>query len=149
MAVWVLAGCTPTPSPAPSAPSSSGSASPSASIEPSADATPQLYPSGTADQNKPFFQSVLTQVWNGDNRSSSRSYVDALVAGGFDKGAMQVTPETTPNGNVVDAIEVSVLMAGQCLIGQANFAGNSITSTVLPVISGGGCLVGDTLPINW
>ena len=75
--------------------------------------------------------------------------VDALAGAGFDKGAMQVTPDESTIGNAAESIEFSVRLGADCLVGQVGPSiGNPVT-TVLPGLSSGGCLIGQTRPIDW
>ena len=46
-----------------------------------------------------------------------------------------------------DNVQFSVLIGGECIIGQDGNVGYQ--STVLPVLSSGSCLVGKTRPITW
>jgi len=145
-----LAGCTgesPAPDPVETtAPSATPSAS---SPAPTPEAAPALVPGGTAAQNLPFFAQVVGGVWAGPDQSQGRAYIDALTAAGFDKGAMQVTPDRTTIDNPAESIEFSVRLGDECLVGQVGPSiGNPVT-TVLPGLSSGGCLIGQTRSIDW
>lgn len=129
-------------------PSEDAGASASTSATP-VETVPTLQPQGSADANLPFFASVIESVWAGDDRASGRAYVDALVAAGFDKASMQVTPDQTSIGNAVDALSVSVKWADQCLIGQAGPEIGEAVAVVLPALADGPCLAGATRPIDW
>jgi hypothetical protein len=151
-AVLFLAGCTPS---APAEPSGTGptasSASPAVSApapSPSASAG-ALAPEASAADNLPLFERVVREVWNGPAQVSGRAYIDALVAAGFDKGAMQVTPDTTVIGNPAESIEFSVRWGEECLVGQVGPSIGDPVVTVLPGLSTGGCLIGQTRPIDW
>lgn len=106
-------------------------------------------PDGTAADNLPYFTQVIEGVWAGDQRASGQAYVDALVAAGFDKAAMQVTADETSIGNAVDALSVSVKWSDQCLIGQAGPEIGEAVAVALPFLADGGCLIGATRPIDW
>ncbi|WP_460773509.1 DUF6993 domain-containing protein [Microbacterium sp. GXF7504] len=111
---------------------------------------PALVPGGTAEDNLPFFRQVVEQVWNSPDQVSGRAYVDALAAAGFDKTAMQVTYDESTVGNPAETIQVSVLWAGQCLLGQFGPAtGGVVTAVAEPVLGGTACLFGNTRPIDW
>ena len=110
---------------------------------------PQLVPDGTAEDNLPVFTSAVTEVWNSPDNVSGRAYVDALVAAGFDKAAMELTADTTPVGNAAESIQFSVLWGDECLIGQVGPAIGTPVSIVAPALLEGGCLVGETRPIDW
>ncbi len=137
----LITGCTPideqpTPTAAPTP-------SPSATPEPD----PELVEGGTAGQNRPYFAFVLATLIRQDSQPSSQTLVNALVNSGFDKAAMQVTADTTPVGQLADSILVSVLIDGQCLIGQ--IIGGELTTELADVLGTGRCLVGRTVSIDW
>ena len=102
---------------------------------------------GTAADNLEFFTLVHTTLLESDPNALGQALVDTLVAGGFDKLAVEVTPDKTVSGYVADAIEVSVRIGDQCIVGQKG--PNGYTSVVLPALSTGRCLVGKTRPIDW
>ena len=139
----LLAGCVATTVDDPT----SGVASPTSSATPPPPAV--LVPGGTAEDNLPYFRQVVDAVWNGPDRAAGRAYVDALVAAGFDKSAMQVTPDSTPIGNPVESLQFSVRWADECLIGQVGPATGEAVAVVMPGLEGGGCLIGQTRQIDW
>lgn len=148
-AVLVLAGCTPTPPAAPSGPATTPTASSPAVAAPAPDAAPSLRPEGSAADNLPLFAQIVSTVWNGPEQVSGRAYVDALVAAGFDKAAMQLTPDDTTIGNPAESIEFSVRWGEECLVGQVGPSIGAPVATVLPGLSTGGCLIGQTRAIDW
>lgn len=81
---------------------------PSASTEPQATANATFIAGGTAEQNLPFFSSVLTKFANGDAEINGVNLVNALADSGFDKSLMQVSKDTTQTNLRADAIFVSV-----------------------------------------
>ena len=149
----VIGGCTgPVPSsvspsspPAPNGPSASKDpiSSPSASAVPE----PALQPGGTASANLPFFDSVNKKFLANDSTPGGRGIIDNLVAAGFDRATMQVTPDQTAIGRDVDSVQFSVRMGSECLIGQASATGYA--ATVGPVVSDTSCLLGITRAIDW
>lgn len=146
LAVAGLAGCAPEASPAP--PPATGTVAPTA--VPTAAPAPQLVPEGTAADNLPLFAHVVAEVTAaGGDVVSGRSYIDALVAAGFDRASMQLTADTTTVGDAVDALQFSVLWAGECLVGQVGPSTPAPAAIVLPELADGGCLVGQTEPIDW
>ncbi|GAA4670150.1 DUF6993 domain-containing protein [Frondihabitans cladoniiphilus] len=161
VSIVALAGCTNAPVPkvddssVVSAPSSSTPASPEASAQPNPAATSESAPpsaSATLDPSTPGalskFDGVVTTLLASDSGAKGRDVIDALVAAGFDKSAMQVTPDTTTTGRAVDSIEFSVLWKGtSCLVGQIGAQGFSSASA--PVLSTGKCLIGSTRAIDW
>ncbi|MGC0370659.1 hypothetical protein RKD05_002911 [Microbacterium sp. SLBN-111] len=153
VAVFALAGCTPTGPSAPAATEPSPAATeptPAASTTAAAPAAaPTLSPAGSAADNLPLFTQVVRTVWGGPDQVAGRAYIDALVGAGFDKAAMQVTPDQTTIGNPAESIEFSVRWGVDCLVGQVGPSIGDPVTTVLPGLSTGGCLIGETRPIDW
>lgn len=142
--VVALAGCTQAAqSPGAADPTASPAASGSPVAEPAA---PVLDPS-SAEASKAYFDSVVSALLAERPDAGGRELVDALAAAGFDKAAMQVTYDDTPTGNAADNVQFSVLLAGQCLVGQKGAGG--YTSVVVAPLGTGGCLIGQTRPIDW
>lgn len=108
-----------------------------------------LIPDGSADDNLPYFAAVIASVWDSPAQVQGRAYIDALVAAGFDKSAMQVTNDQSTVGNAAESIQFSVQWGEECLVGQVGPATGAPVSTVVPALSGGGCLIGRTRPIDW
>lgn len=140
--------CTPggeapgTPSPAPT-PSASPTEAPS-------DAGPVLVPDGSAADNLPLFAQITQDVWATEQRAAGRAYIDALVAAGFDKAAMQVTYDETSIGDPVDSIQFAVRWDDEeCLVGQVGPSIAEPAAMVLPVLGTERCLLGATRPIDW
>jgi hypothetical protein len=150
-AVVALAGCTANEPPRPpeTAPSATTSGSAESAPAPSPTIAPTLESSGSANDNLPLFTRVTRDVWGGPAQASGRAYVDALVAAGFDKTAMQVTPDQTTIGNPAESIEFSVRWGEECLVGQVGPAIGDPVAAVLPGLSTGGCLIGQTRAIDW
>jgi hypothetical protein len=151
----ILAGCSnPVPVESPAQSSAlpvSPSASPDASTAPApSDSTgPVLSPEGSAEDNLPLFSTVTAAVWASPDQVSGRAYVDALVAAGFDKSAMQLTPDQSTVGNPAEAIQFSVQWNGECLVGQVGPATGAPVTVVVPALADGACLIGSTRPIDW
>lgn len=144
VAAITLVGCVPgTPTPVPTYtpdPSSSASASP-------VPAKPELLPGDTAAANQPFFDATNQAFYAANGKSDGKSIINNLVAAGFRKQDMEVTPDQTSIGEPADSIVFSVRVKGQCLVGQFNGAGYH--GTLGPILGTGGCLVGTTRPIDW
>ncbi|WP_241992179.1 DUF6993 domain-containing protein [Cryobacterium lyxosi] len=143
-----LTACTGVPAEPPAndtAPSNSGAPEPSAT--PAPDAT--LVPDGTAAENLVYFNFLAAAVTKANPAADGRAYIDALVAGGFDRAAIEVTFDRTQADLAADSIQFSVRFAGECLIGQIGPASNGFHSVVVPILSTGLCLVGSTRQIDW
>ena len=148
--VALLAGCTAL-TPAPDE-TTGGTAAPTSAPEPSTSSAPPepvLVVGGSAEDNLPVFAAVTNSVWSSVQYPSGRAYVDALVATGFDKAAMQVTEDFSTVGNPAESIQFSVRWGDECLIGQVGPATGEPVAVVAPVLAEGTCLIGQTRPIDW
>ena len=148
-----LTGCTgavpeSTASPTPSHTATQAATS-SATPSPTVAAAPVLVPDGTAQDNLPVFSAVVAAVWATPQQVTGQAYVDSLVAAGFDKAAMQLTPDQSTVGNAAESIQFSVRWGDECLVGQVGPATGAPVTVVVPVIGASTCLVGDTRPIDW
>lgn len=142
-----LSGCS---NAAPAA-TSQPSIAPTASVAPAPTSpeTPALTPDAPAEQNLAYFASIVDAVWASGAGTQGRAYIDALVAAGFDRAAMQVTHDTSTVGNEAESIQFSVSWGAECLVGQVGSATGEPFAVVVPQLGGGGCLVGATRPIDW
>ena len=114
--------------------------------EPSASAS--AAPDESAEGQRPLFDATNNAtVTRLGSAAKGRDFIDALVAAGFDKSAMQLTPDVTAINLNADNIEFSVQIDGDCLIGQYGNIGYA--SAILPAVSTVGCLIGNTRPIDW
>ena len=133
-------------------PTASPSATPSASAAPRPTPTaavPALRPELSATENLPFFDSVNLAVVTANGAAGGRDFIDALAAAGFDKTAMQVTADRTTVDLQADSVQFAVLFQGECLVGQYGPASGGYHGAVRPALGTGGCLVGETRPIDW
>ncbi|MFF2369538.1 DUF6993 domain-containing protein [Agromyces sp. NPDC058110] len=143
--VAVLTGCTGTPAPAPTP-------SPSSRPQPSGEATAApvgLHPDLPAAENLPYFDQVNQQVVAANAEAGGRDFIDALVAAGFDKAAMQLTSDQTSLGEPADSVQFAVLFNDECLVGQYGPKSGGYHGAVQPALGTGGCLIGQTRPIDW
>lgn len=141
----LLAGCTAsTPAPVPT--STLSQQTPGASQTPVPPA-PRLDPAGTAQENFPYFNFVNERLFSANPGAKGQAIIDNLVAAGFDKAAMQVTPDTTVTRARSDSIQFSVAFDGSCLIGQTD--GTDYEGIIGQPLGNGACLIGKTRPINW
>lgn len=138
-----LAGCSfASPDPTPTA---------TATAEPTepAPAAPELRPDLSAAENLAFFDSVNQAVVAADPNAGGRAFIDALVAAGFDKAAMQVTADRTTIDEPADSVQFSVAFQGECLVGQYGPKSGGYHGAVRSMLGTGTCLVGQTRPIDW
>lgn len=142
----VLAAC----APAEPAPPSSGSASATPTPKPTPTETPAptLDPTGSAADNRAYFDAVNQQFITENPTTDGRGVIDNLVAAGFDKAAMQLTPDRTVGDRAADSVQFSVRIGDECLLGQFG-AAIAYASSIGPALSTGSCLIGDTRPIDW
>ncbi len=142
-----LAGCAQGAPPAPTTTKTSA-ATHSATPTPTATADPVFHPKGTADDNKAYFDLVNTRFFAANTSALGRPIIDNLVAAGFTKSNMQVTPDKTSIGGGADSILFAVKIGDECLLGQ--HGGSGYSSAVVPALTTGGpCLIGLTRAIDW
>jgi hypothetical protein len=116
---------------------------------PVSDAASALRPELSASENLAFFDSVNIDVVAANGAAGGRDFIDALVGAGFDKTQMQVTADRTTVDLQADSVQFAVLFQGECLVGQYGPASGGYHSAVRPALGTGGCLVGQTRPIDW
>ena len=152
----VLAGCAAAPTPVATATSSTGEPRPRARAR----RRPRRLlrqratlrscgPTSPRPRTSPYFDSVNVGVIAADASAGGRAFIDALVAAGFDKAQMEVTADRTTVDLPADSVQFAVLFEGECLIGQYGPASGGYHSAVAPALGTGGCLVGETRPIDW
>lgn len=146
----LLAGCTAISDPSPTQP---GLPAPTASVDPTAPGTappepdPEFVDGGNASDNAPFAQFVVEQLAEAHGeRPASTQVADVLVANGFDRALLEVTPDRTPLGLPTDVISFAVRVADECIIGEVR--GVEVTTAVAPVLATGRCLVGSDASID-
>lgn len=143
--ILLLSSCGPTPVATPAPTDAGGSASPTETP-----AAPVYVADGTAEDNLPLFTAVTAQVWGSDQQVSGRAYIDALIAAGFDRSAMQVTQDATTVGNPAESLQFSVRWGEtECLVGQVGPSTGSPVTAVMPQLAEGRCLIGATRAIDW
>lgn len=135
-----LTGCVDTAEPTPT-PTPTGSATPAPPAEPEIDLN------GSADDNLEYFDLVNTSLIAAGGSLDGRAFIDNLVAAGYPKSDMEVTPDSTAINIAADNIQFAIRLNGTCLIGQYGNIGYA--STTADLLSTGRCLVGATRPIDW
>lgn len=136
-AAALLAGCTSQPEPPPAP-------APSVPVDEVPDA---VGPDTPVDLARAVFDRTAQQVLAAGQGGDGRAVVDALVAAGFDKATLQVTPDATWTGRASDSLQFSALRGDSCLVGQ--IAGDAYAAQTAPVLGTGACLVGTTRAIDW
>ncbi len=147
LVVAPLAGCSLLGLPGGNAASPAATPAPTASPTDSTAVPPTLVPGRTAEESRPLFDAVSSGVVAADPGADGRALVDALVAAGFDRAAMEVTDDRTAIGRDVDAVQFAVRTGDGCIIGERSASGYA--SVVAPVLGTGRCLVGETRVIDW
>jgi len=142
-----LAGCTSTPHK--STPTHTATPTATATATPTATPDPILRPKLSAQQNLPYFDFINQKTLAADPSPVGRTFIDGLVAAGFTKADMSVTPDKTTINLTPGSIQFSVLFNGSCLIGQYGPDGVGYHSEVSDVLSTGKCLIGNTRTIDW
>jgi len=142
--VLALAACTAAPGPAPTARPTS---TPSGTATPTPEPDPVLVPTGDAEANLPYFDLVNKRLLDTVPTPNGQQLLENLVAAGFAKADMEVTPDTTVGSEAASTIQFSVRANGSCLIGQTGAAGYNALAA--PLLGTGKCLVGKTRAIDF
>jgi len=145
VSIAALTGCTPQAPDSTRPPTATSAAQPS--VSPSPTPAPALVADGTAQDNKAYFDSINSALIAADNSVTGKAIIDALVAAGFDKASMQLTPDKTSINAKADSVLFSVKIGDSCLLGQ--HSGAEYVSSVQKALQSGACLVGQTRPIDW
>ena len=95
---------------------------------------PEINLAGTATENQPYFDQVNVATVQAGGRDG-RSFIDGLVAAGYSKELMEVTPDRTSINAQADNYQFSVRLNGTCLVGQYGAAGYA--SYAGPVLADG------------
>ena len=139
-----LSACTTAPDPGPTARPTS---TPSGTATPTPEPDPVLVPTGDAEANLPYFDLVNKRLLDTVPTPNGQQLVENLVAAGFAKADMEVTPDTTVGSEAASTIQFSVRANGSCLIGQTGAAGYNALAA--PLLGTGKCLVGKTRAIDF
>ncbi|MGD8193963.1 DUF6993 domain-containing protein [Herbiconiux sp. P18] len=142
----LLTACTSDPEPT-ATPVASAAPTSAAPTTPAAAPTGTLNPDGSAADNKAFFDETNQALIASNPAAGGVEFTSNLRSKGFDIAAMQVTPDITTVGVAADSIQFSVRWKDECLIGQ--YGQGAYTSSVMPVLGTGGCLIGQTRTIDW
>ena len=142
--VLALSACTTAPDPGPTARPTS---TPSGTATPTPEPDPVLVPTGDAEANLPYFDLVNKRLLDTVPTPNGQQLLENLVAAGFAKADMEVTPDTTVGSEAASTIQFSVRANGSCLIGQTGAAGYNALAA--PLLGTGKCLVGKTRAIDF
>lgn len=146
----LLTGCSLSGSPAQPTPTPTSPTTTPPTIQPGVEvlptAAPELYPDGTAEQNKLFWDATIESYWQRFGLGSTQTMIDHLLSSGFQPGILEITYDYTAIGLGVDSIEVSARFADECLLGVVR--GERYATALMPALGTGLCLVGDQYPIG-
>jgi hypothetical protein len=124
---------------------------PAPTVAPSGTSTPNpiatFDPNGNAEDNLAYFQKVGHDKIGTHPDIMGKTIIDDLVAAGFNKSEMEITPDKTSIGLTAWNIEFAIRMKGTCLIGQSGNVG--FNATIQPMLSTGKCLIDSTRKIDW
>jgi hypothetical protein len=107
---------------------------------------PEFIDGGSAEDNLPYIDYVLTQAGAGTGLFSSRDAVAALENAGFDRANMEVTSDRTALELAAESITIAVIIDGECALGQ--WSSGWYVSSVTTLLGTGTCLLGDTLSLD-
>jgi len=142
--LFALAGCTGA-EPAPTIAGPTAEATPAAG--PTAEPDPELLPTGDAAANLAYFDFVNRRLLETAPAPSGQQIVENLVAAGFTKADMEITPDITVGKEAAESIQFSVRINGTCLVGQTGGAGYNALAA--PLLGTGKCLIGTTRTIDF
>jgi hypothetical protein len=141
VAALVLSGCQSAPDPEP------GTPGPDPVIDREVIVIiPDFFPDGSATDNLPYMDYVLTTAGAGKTLLGSVDAVTALEDAGFFREAIEVTPDRTALNLEAESVTVAVLIDDECAIGQ--WSKQWYVSSVSPLLGSGTCLLGDTLSLD-
>ncbi|UWX96022.1 hypothetical protein N2K95_10020 [Arthrobacter zhaoxinii] len=86
-------------------------------------------------------QSELGKLADADPTPDRSAVAGAFTAAGFPADSVEVSADRTPTGLEVDSIQAAAVQDGECIFGEVR--NGSVSVTVLPVLSDGGCFVGN------
>lgn len=107
---------------------------------------PEFIPGGSAQDNLPYIDLVLTDAGAGSGLFGSLDAVAALEAAGFSRQDIEVTSDRTRLELSAESVTIAVRVGEECALGQ--WSSSWYSSAVEPILASGTCLVGDTLSLD-
>lgn len=104
---------------------------------------PQFVPDGTAEQNRAFFDYVVSRHIVDGGGLGRADFIGVLTGAGWVAELIEATADATPLGNAADAVTFAVQAGEECLVGQWN---GEYSSVIAPRLASGTCLVGTAHP---
>jgi hypothetical protein len=107
---------------------------------------PEFIEGGSAEDNLPYIDYVLTQAGAGTGLFGSVDAIAALENAGFDRANLEVTSDRTALELAAESVTIAVIIDGECALGQ--WSSEWYSSSVSPLLGSGTCLLGDTLSLD-
>ena len=98
--------------------------------------------------DRALFDEVNRAVVSAHAHPLGADFTAALHGAGFPKSAMQLTADRTSIGLEPGSIQFSVRVGDECFVGQYGTAVGGYRSETVAPLAGGGCLIGDTVPVH-
>jgi hypothetical protein len=111
-----------------------------AGAAPAAGPGAQPGPDSAALAAKARLEAALAGAVAGGRKPSTDQLLAAVADAGFPPAGVEATASRTPTGLAADAVEVAVQSGRNCIVAQLR--DGTVTTGILPVLAGGGCLVG-------
>ncbi len=107
---------------------------------------PEFVDGGSAEDNLPYIDYVLTRAGAGTGLFGSLDAVAVLERAGFDREYIEVTSDRTALELAAESVTIAVIIDGECALGQ--WSSEWYSSAVTPLLGAGTCLLGDTLSLD-
>ena len=107
---------------------------------------PEFIEGGSAAENLPYIDYVLTSAGAGTGLFGSLDAVAVLEEAGFSRGQLEVTSDRTALELAAESVTIAVVIDGECALGQ--WSSDWYVSSVTPLLGAGTCLLGDTLSLD-
>ena len=86
-------------------------------------------------------QASLESLAGTDPSPDRNGITEAFAGAGFAASEVEVSADRTPTGLDVDSIQGAAVQDGECIFGEVR--DGQVTVSVLPVLAGGRCFIGD------
>lgn len=108
---------------------------------------PERVEGGSARVNQPHIDYVIeAAISESRTRVAGRDVVDLLVTLGYEKDAMELTPDFSLIELPADSTSLAIRFEGECVVTQ--WGNDWFVSSVEPVVAGGVCLLGRTVSLD-
>ncbi len=138
----LLTGCSPEPS---ETSATSPTSKPSEGLTASPENTPGSSPDSAQDSAVDALvnevKTTLESSAKAGGITTAAQLSAAFESAGMDRGAIEVSRDSTPTGLAVAALEAAAPVDGKCVVAQVRE--NKVTVITLPVLDSGLCFIGD------